>query len=76
MAGLIDFFGSDEWRAMFLASLLLSVVTVLFLISRVFLWVATIIFILAMLFTGYKLFFSKKKTASLSAQDFKTMFKR
>jgi 4-amino-4-deoxy-L-arabinose transferase-like glycosyltransferase len=60
MNGLTEFFGKDEWASMFLASFCLVAITLFFLLSRIVLWIALGLFVIAFLFTGYKLFFDKK----------------
>jgi hypothetical protein len=72
---LTEFFGRDEWSAMFSASVALFIVSALFLFSRVALWIAFFIFLIAVLFTGYKLFIVKKD-ASLSAEVFEETFSK
>lgn len=74
MVGIADFFGKDEWKAIFLASFLLTLITAFFLISRVLLWIALILFALALFYSGYRLFFSKK-SQKYSGDDFIGMFK-
>lgn len=75
MTSIVDFFGKDEWKVMFLASILLLFITIFFLLSRLVLWIAFGIFLISVLFTGYKLFFGKN-ALKFSAEDMGDFFKR
>jgi hypothetical protein len=70
MVGMLDFFGRDEWGAMFGASFMLFAITGIFLISRTVIIVALCIFGVAFLFTGYKLFFDKKNKQKGDIKEF------
>lgn len=73
--GLAGFFGVEEWRSMFVASIVLFFLTLSYLLSRVVLWIGLVVFGLAMLWTGYKVFFVKSRRL-FDADDFKGFFKR
>lgn len=59
MVNATNFFGKNEWGAIFGASFALLILFGLCLISKIVLWIVFVLMLIAFLFSGYKLFFDK-----------------